>query len=459
MHLLLCSYFNLTGSKFYIGFISGYTHPVSISLFTTSEAELNYTIEAHVTGFNQSGIVTANIQNTVILPRSLIPPSYYRYYDNGGYKEGIFLQTTGNKITVIGRVDYPYYFDTFLVIPTVDMCLQKYTYFAVSNSRYSYNQDSIAIVGTANHTTVNITLPSCSPGVIRLNNSVSWSSLDAGTLYSYEIQRLQIVYIATVSNSLLGTKVTTNKPINLFSGHEHGGNQIAEQIPPTELWGTVHYFAPLASTRLYIVNIIAAYDSTNIDIYCNNAVNSYTSNAGESVYITYRNQEFCGVYANKNVLVTQFSLPGYADDEMMITIPATVHYTNSITSSVFEYFTVYYDHYINIVVLADYFQPEMITITSAGGINQSLATDSHSWVPIIRNDVTEAYAAQINISPDHLNISHSVFDVSHANKSALMTVVVYGFGGHTAYGHPGFLKSHLSNHACGEFWLVFACTL
>ena len=387
MHLLLCTYFNLTGSKFYIGFISGSQYCTSIASFTTSEAELNYTVKAPVTGFYQSGMITANVQNRLYLPSSLIPPSYRFKRDNGGYKEGIFLQTTGNKITVIGRVQHPYYFDTFLVIPTIDMCLHNYTYFGVSNSRYSYNQDSIAIVGTANHTTVNITLPSSTAGVIRINNSVSWSSLDAGTLYSYEIQRLQIVYIATVRNSLLGTKVTTNKPISLFSGHEHGGNQIAEQIPPTELWGTIHYFAPLASTTSYAVNIIAAYDSTNIDIYCNNiinAVNSYTSNAGESVYITYYNQEFCGVYANKDVLVAQFSLRNSADDEMMITIPSTVHYTNSITSSVFEYVTYQYDHYINIVVLADYFQPEMITITSAGGINQSLATDSHSWVPIIR---------------------------------------------------------------------------
>ena len=364
------------------------------------------------------------------------------------------MQTTGNKITVIGKVVHSYYFDTFLVIPTIDMCLHKYMYFAVSNSKYHYNEDSVVIVGTANQTTVNITLPSSTAGVIRINNSGTWTSLNPGTLYLYEIQRLQIVYIAAVNNSLLGTKVTTNKPISLFSGHEHGHNQIAEQIPPTELWGTIHYFAPLASTTSYAINIIATYDSTNIDIYCDTSVNNYSINAGESVYITYNNQEFCGIYANEDVLVTQFSLPGSADDEMMVLIPATLHYTNSITSSAFEYDKTDYEHYINIVVLADYYQPEMITITSLGGINQSL--ESQSWVPIIRNNVTDAYAAQINISPNHVNIKHSVFDVSHANKSALMTVVVYGFGGHTAYGHPGFLKSYLSR---GEFWLLFVCFL
>ena len=418
-------------------------------MFTTSEAELNYTVEAPVTGFHQSGTVTANVQNFVNLPSSLNPPSYKFNRNNHGYKEGVVLQTTGDKITVIGKVDHSYYFDTFLVIPTIDLSLHKYTYFAISNGNLHYNEDSVAIVGIENQTTVNITLPLSTAGVIRINNSVTWSSLNPGTLYSYQIQRLQIVYIAALNNSLLGTKVITNKPISLFSGHEHGENQIVEHIPPTELWGTIHYFAPLASATSYAVNIIATYDSTNIDIYCNISVNNYSINAGESVYITYNNSEFCGVYANKNVLVTQFSLPDSADDEMMVLIPATLHYTNSITSSAFEYDKIDYEHYINIVVLADYYQPEMITITSLGGIHQSL--ESQSWVPIIRSNVTDAYAAQINISSDHLNISHSVFDVSHANKSALMTVVVYGFGGHTAYGHPGFLLS------CGEFWLLCIC--
>ena len=66
IYLLLCTYFNLTGSKFYIGFISGNVFDMYIALFTTSEAELNYTIEAPVTGFYQNGTVTANVQNTVI---------------------------------------------------------------------------------------------------------------------------------------------------------------------------------------------------------------------------------------------------------------------------------------------------------------------------------------------------------------------------------------------------------
>ena len=89
--------------------------------------------------------------------------------------------------------------------------------------------------------------------------------------------------------------------------------------------------------------------------------------------------------------------------------------------------------------MASYYQPEIISITTAGGATQSL--NSQSWVSIIVNNVTVAYATQVNIS-------HDVFEVIHSNSSALMTAVVYGFGIYTekevenfaeGYGHPGWL--------------------
>ena len=109
----------------------------------------------------------------------------------------------------------------------------------------------------------------------------------------------------------------------------------------------------------------------------------------------------------------------------MTLIPATSHYTDSVTSTTIQARTKSNNDYINIIVLPDYYQPTMISLTTAGGVRQSL--DSQSWVPITRNSVTEAYAAQVSIS-------HGVFEVNHVNSSALMTVVVYG----VSYGHPVF---------------------
>ena len=435
------------GSEFYIGFIPNFGEPLFIVMLTNGEVLTTYSIEA---GFYQNGTMIANVQNVVNIPNALSGLSYAFSLnsENDKYKEGVYIQTSKNRVATIGSYHNG---DTFFAIPTIDLCLKEYTYFAMSVGTITrWSDGSVVLVATANQTILNITVP-VSDVQIKINNSVDWSPLVPDTLYTYEIQRLQIVYIAVLISDLTGTKVTTNKPISLFSGHECGfipshaedcGN-LMEQIPPTELWGTVYYFAPLASRTSYTIKIIAAYDSTTVDIYCYDSVSSHIINAGGFVNVTYSNQEFCGVTANQVVLVTQFShaYDSYSQGNPMMTlIPATSHYTNSITSSTVKV-TVCYDHYINIIVLASYYQPEMISITTAGGMNQSFG--SQSWVPIIRNGVTEAYAAQVNIP-------HGVFEVTHVNDSALMTVVVYGFESQTpfharGYGHPGWLMDRFND--------------
>ena len=448
--IILC--YVCIGGEFYIGFVPIFGAPPIIVMLTKESAI--YSVEAPVTRFSQNGPITANVQNVINLPNSLTGPSYnFINAFNNEYKEGVYLQSNRKKIAVIGS-NIGANIETFFAIPTVDLCLYEYTYFAVSVSTNVNADGSVVIVGTADQTVVNIIVPVSA--VIRISNSADWVSLDPDRLYLYEIQRLQIVYIAAYTTDLTGTKVTTNKPISLFSGHEcafvpffaHNCDNLAEQIPPTELWGTVYYFAPLASRTSYTIKVIAAYDSTTVNINCNNndRTCSFNINAGGHIIETFENQEFCRVFANNLVLVSQLSHGNETDsqgDPMMTLIPAIDHYTNSITSSTFQRSTQVgsHYHYINIIVLASYYQPEMISITTAGGVSRSL--DSQSWVPISSGNDTGAYATQVDIP-------HGVFELAHFNKSALMTVIVYGFevtaitGFTGGYGHPGWLMDQFN---------------
>ena len=360
---------------------------------TNSEKFIYFSIEAPVTKFYQSGKVTANVANIVTLPKSFAGISRKSYNNETyPYTEGVYLRTNGD-ISVIGLSEAVSTFDTFFTIPRKELCINEYLYFAESVDAEVDAGGSIVIVGTANKTIVNITVPISA--VIKLSNSANWFSLQSGTLYSFEIQRLQIVYIAAFTTDLTGTKVTSNKPISLFSGHEcafvpsttPGCDLVMEHIPPTVLWGNVHYFAPLASRKSYTIKIIAAYASTTVEIHCINTSEQHNIKPGSFITRMYHNQEFCGVYANKNVMVVQFS-HGYQSDSqgdpMMTLIPATVHYTNSIISSTFQVSTqrnYSHNHYINVIVLASYYQPEMISITYGGKLTQTL--DSQTWVPII----------------------------------------------------------------------------
>jgi len=85
----------------------------------------------------------------------------------------------------------------------------------------------------------------------------------------------------------------------------------------------------------------------------------------------------------------------------------------------------------------------MMFIT-AEGVNQSLNLEI--WEPIVVDNVTEAYAAQVEMP-------EGIFTVVHLNKLAMMTVVVYGFTIYLdtlspnkadGYGHPGWLMDQLS---------------
>ena len=424
-----------------------------ISLLTGSTEPANYSVAIPLTNFYQNGTITSSTQNTVCLPRNLTGPSFYFPYNpqNNEYKEGVHLQTQGVKTAVIGSYINPY-IDTFFAIPTVDLCVNEYIYYAVSVIGHSSTDGSVVIVGTADLTTVTIVV--LVSAVIKTSHTTNWTSLVHEQSYTYQIQRQQIVYIATRGdNDLTGTKVTTNKPISLFSGHECVINNainfcdtLIEQLPPTKLWGRVYYFTPLAGWLNYRIKIIT-HASTVVNISCNNTVTMYTINAGGSLSLIYSNQQYCGVFASNVVLVTQFSY-WQGSESMMTLIPSTDHYTNSITSSTpNNYYSFSYNHYINIIILVGYYQPEMISITT-GGVSQSL--DSLSWVPIMRNNVVEAYAVQVSIS-------QGIFKVTHADMDALMTVVVYGVAVYSStssaiypsdefpegYGHPGWLMGQL----------------
>jgi len=160
----------------------------------------------------------------------------------------------------------------------------------------------------------------------------------------------------------------------------------------------------------------------------------YTINEGESVNISLSLQEYCAIYSNKKVLVVQFSHGGnedsnnYYGDPMMTLVPSTNQYLSKFDFSTIRYPSrPDYSHFANIIVMAQYYQPNMIYLI-AGGVNRSLVTEQ--WVPIQVNYITEAYATQVNIS-------EGITKIFHANAAAQMMTIVYGFTLYNGYGYIG----------------------
>ena len=417
-----------------MGFFANFDGDISILLITSETQPVQYSMEAPGVGYYHNGTISAG--NEVILNLSSSIEVSSVYHQNNG----IYITTSSDKVTVIGQNSGHYTSDSFYALPVIELS-DEYVYYGISLRRtvvhlYPHNS-SILIVGTENNTMMELTVTqSVNIGV---DNTVT--TLIPGIQYSFVINRLQTVYIGSLED-LSGTKIVTNKPVSVFSGHQCGNvpwgvgycSHIIEQIPPTALWGKVYYIVPLANKTSYTIKTLAAYNSTTVNVYCNNAMESYTINEGEFINRISQFNEYCAIYSNKEVLVVQLSHGGEEDnrngDPMMTIVPAINQYLNKfVFSTLRNPIQSGFNHYVNIIVKEQYYQPNMIYLI-AGGVNRSLVTQQ--WVPIQVNNITDAYATQVNIS-------EGVTQIFHTDASAQMMTIVYGFNTYDAYGHIGGL--------------------
>ena len=432
---VLCTFIVEPMYGYYLGFFANINAGgISILLITSETQPVQYFMEAPGVGYYRNGSISAGDEVILNLPSSIEVSSVYHQM------HGIYLATSSDKVTVIGQNLYRYTSDSFFALPLIELG-DAYVHYGISvrrtvvfNSNY---YSSILIVGTENSTIMKLTVTqSVNIGV---GNNIT--TLIPGIQYSFVINRLQTVYISSLED-LSGTKIVTDKPVSVFSGHQCGNvpwnvrycDHLIEQIPPTALWGKVYYIVPLASKSSYTIKTLAAYNSTIVNVYCNNTMESYTINEGEFINRTAQTNEYCAIYSNKEVLVVQFSHGGGEDssrgDPMMTLVPAANQYLNK-----FDLSTIRnprrsgFNHYVNIIVKEQYYQPNMIYLI-AGGVNRSLVTQQ--WVPIQVNNITKAYATQVNIL-------EGVTQIFHTDASAQMMTIVYGFNTDDAYGHIGGL--------------------
>ena len=440
--VFLCKYVTLcvvpspanTTAVFYVGFFDNWRggYP-SLLLMTTEIHPVSFIVEAPGIGFYQNGTIAGGGEAVVNFPSNIVMKSFT------DANKGIYVWTSSDEVTLIGQsiADEPDLSSTgtFFVLPFIGSCDNVYVYYRMSVGSNSHSS-TLLLVGIENDTRITVMTAQES----KINAEGIYGYILSDTEFTFSLDKLQTAFIGSslsYDSSLSGIKVVTNKPVSAFSGHEcatipegvGGCDYLIEQIPPTTVWGRVYYTVPLATRRSYTIKVLAAYNSTVVDIYCNNSKESNTINEGVIIKKTYSHQENCVIYSNREVFVAQFS-HGQSDDDvtgdpMMTAIPATIHYTNKFLSSTIN--DENYAHYVNIIVLAQYYQPDMMYLIS-GGENKSL--DIQEWVPVKVNNISEAYATTVNIS-------EGVVEVIHTNTSALMTTIVYGFARYKGYGHPG----------------------
>ena len=442
-YLTCCAHIYADGQKdadFYLGFFSNGNPSVIIA--NSNPHWVSYFIEAPGIQFEDKGNVAPNNAKGLVLPIELEASSHTHVYN------GIHLKLNNSNVAVLGQNSvYRSTADTFLIMPYSILCVTEYVYYAISVSDgLNTNRSVVLIVGNENDTKVTLTVTQYTTiNVDRYN-----VELPPNQQYSFVIRALQTVYVASY-NDLSGTKIVTDKPVSVFSGHECANlpsnivscDHLIEQILPITLWGTEHYTMPLAS-KPYTIKILAAHDSTNVDIYCNSiALKSEYLNEGGSCTFALKMEEYCAIYSNKDVLIVQFSHGRHSDngpmmgsghhtddhnsDPMMMVVPALNQYFSKFDVSTIQVSNFF--HHINIIVTAHCFHPEVMYMVTAEGLHESL--DAQQWVPIRVNGRTKMYTTQ-------MNVSEGIVKIIHTMPSALMTVVAYGFAKDKGYGHVGW---------------------
>ena len=400
---------------------------------TPEHAPVTFNISDHGRNFSQTATVApGGVEEFTLSGRD------YELRNTNDRTKAIIVSTQDNKrIYVYGAYDQESTTDSFVALPTHDLGIASYTYFVALLRNGTLHDTTIGIVSARDNTVIAIT-----PTV---DVNVSTQLVRAGETADIMLQKEETLLIV-YRGDLTGTKFTANKPISFFSGDECstiprvgfglGCDQLIEQLPPAEAWGRTFATAPLKTRRSSDpFRVFAAESDTVVNVSCVTSegstgfVGTLTLSEAGFADLLINSTNFCWLQATKRVLLLQFSASKYLDDvdsdPFMALVPAVSQYTNSFTLPTVNSTLNNFTHYLNILIPAEHHQPDQILLNE-----QSLQNLGTQFTPIIVDNETKAYAAQ-------LTIGSGVYTLAHGNPRGRMGTLLYGFTRIGSYGHSG----------------------
>ena len=166
--------------------------------------------------------------------------------------KGIRVSAGGKQIVVSGLNFQNFSSEAYLALPCSRLPVDQYEYYAIS-TEFTFSGHQLLLVGCEDNTTINFA-----------SNTVILNQME---MYLYEM-----------SSDITGTRVVSNKPISVFSGHRcasiptfaGGCDHLIEQISPTANWGTGFLSASFSSrTTDVIYRALASQPSTTVSVNCN----------------------------------------------------------------------------------------------------------------------------------------------------------------------------------------------
>ena len=415
---LFCA-INITGnvlesasSEFFVAFggndVDGTVPTLQLFVSSIEPDPVMFTVES-LQGFTFTGVAMQNATITVTIPTT------FQVLSSSERDKGIHISAGDKRLVVYGLNYGEFTSDAYVALPCNRIAIEEYEYYAVAYSDGASDRlGYILIVGCEDLTTISI-----GSTTITLNRMET--------------------YLWQSSNEVTGTRVTSNKPISLFSGHKctfipassRACDHITEQVPPTNIWGTQFLSASYSGRRSgEIYRILASKDSTSVTVNCSTFSQPQIyqlSSAGLWQEFQTPADSFCSINSNNPLLVMEFSLGNALDgvgDPFMMMIPPTEQFGNNYVFTILPEFST---NFITVYVPTQHFQPVNIVLDDR-------SQDNATWTPIYCSNTTVCgYVTSASLGPGE----HGLY---HRDVTAHIGVATYGFNEYNSYGYPGGLE-------------------
>ncbi|XP_063168371.1 IgGFc-binding protein-like [Candoia aspera] len=278
-----------------------------------------------------------------------------------------------------------------------------------------YKLKEFAVIAHEDLTTVTIHLK----GPVTFKSKV----YPAGTIFRTDLKALETIQLQSTQD-LSGTKIESNKPVAVLSGHISakkfaGNDHVVEQLLPVQSWGTTFIVPALPFQTKHDIAYVVSAENTLLKYRSNSKDESRTLVAGEVFRHEVQSSEPLVISANAGIQVHLFftgaKRGSYYYDSFLMNIPAITCYCNS----------------YHIYGISKFTNHAIIMAKSSESFRITNVERAISWTPI--PDTEYSWAEQdVKIADHALLLEH---------KNTPFGLFIFGGGDYLGYGTAAHCSS------------------
>lgn len=357
------------GKDFWVGYMLHFSANAGNSLYITSDSSTTGTVEVPGQSWSKTFSVTANTVTVVTIPSSVS----YNNCSDCITTRGVHI-TAAKDVVVYSHQYLDNQSDATLVLPTRTLGKDYYTMgYLQASATSGTGKNVFAIIAVKDNTKVRITpkqaLTKNGGGTLAANTPYE-ITLDEGELYQgfaasstpavSDLTGTHIEVIDTGANANCRTIAvfsgSSYTPINAGCGGTASGDNLYEQMYPTNSWGNRFILVPALGRVSDNFRFVASQDNTEVIVFqATGAPVSYYINKGQFAQLS-DESAVRYVIATKPIMVGQFQKTARCDatnntigDPSMTILNPLEQTLTDITLYSSQYFDID-NHYINVVI-------------------------------------------------------------------------------------------------------------